>query len=134
MAAAEALKNKQLRELEQKSKEEIQKVSDEATQEIEFMKAMHDEALEKTNLQLQELEKKQDDYLKIIEKKNYEASYPIPAILANHQKENPDSFYIQILGCRGAGKSTFLNRFFKKTLLRKIQIVLEIYLLHRLTP
>ena len=49
MAAAEALKNKQLQELEQKNRDEIRKVSAEAAEEIELMKTMHDEALEITN-------------------------------------------------------------------------------------
>ena len=119
MAEAKAVKDQQLRELEQKNKDEIMRVSEEASKEIEFMKTMHDEAMKITNLQMRDLEKQQENYIKIIEKKNYEASYPIPTALANHQEENPKAFYIQILGCRGAGKSTFLNRFFHKTELRK---------------
>ena len=60
-----------------------------------------------------------ENYLKIIERKNYEATYPKPMFLRNHQMQNPKAFYIQILGCRGVGKSTFLNRFFQFTGLRK---------------
>ena len=60
-----------------------------------------------------------ENYLKIIEKKNYEVTHPKPTFLRNHQMSNPKAFYIQILGCRGVGKSTFMNRFFQLTGLRK---------------
>ena len=35
-------------------------------------------------------------------------------ILFQHKKQFPNSFYIQVLGARGAGKSTFLNKIMKK--------------------
>ena len=60
-----------------------------------------------------------ENYLKIIEKKNYEVTHPKPKFLRDHQMLNPKAFYIQILGCRGVGKSTFLNRFFQLSGLRK---------------
>ena len=53
--------------------------------------------------------KNEERLMKIIAKKNYEAFHSIPEKLKNHKLENPKAFYIQILGCRGAGKSTFIN-------------------------
>lgn len=40
----------------------------------------------------------------------YDSSFPIPAFLRKHKEENPDSYYIQIIGIRGCGKSTFVNK------------------------
>ena len=95
------------------------RISAETAMKAELVKVMHDEAMKKTNEQIRILEEKQENYLKIIQKKNYEATYPKPLVLKNHQTKNPKAFYIQILGCRGAGKSTFLNRLFQHTGLRK---------------
>ena len=120
MAEAETEKNKQLQVLEQNNKEELLRISADAAEQIDLIQAMHDEALERSKSQIRTLEKEQENYLKIIEKKNYESTYPKPLILENHQEANPKAFYIQILGCRGAGKSTFLNRFFYLTGLRII--------------
>ena len=119
IATAEAKKNRQQLEIEKKTKNEIMRISTEAAMKAELVKVMHDEALKKTQEQIRILEEKQENYLKIIQKKNYEATYPKPLLLKNHQIENPKAFYIQILGCRGSGKSTFLNRFFQRTELRK---------------
>ena len=44
-----------------------------------------------------------------MERQNYAAQYPEPEYLTKHKKMHPDSFYIQIIGCRGVGKSTFTN-------------------------
>ena len=57
---------------------------------------------------------KMDELMKQVEKKNYEASYPIPEALKQHLSKNPRSFNIQILGCRGAGKSTFVNKMLRE--------------------
>ena len=119
IAAAEAEKSKQDLEIEKRNKSEIMRISAEAARKAELVKEMHDEAMKKTQEQIRILEEKQENYLKIIQKKNYEATYPKPLPLTNHQSANPKAFYIQILGCRGAGKSTFLNRFFHHTGLRK---------------
>ena len=54
--------------------------------------------------------RKQMEMLKIIEKKNYESHFQMPEKVAKHQAEHPRAFYIQVLGCRGAGKSTFVNK------------------------
>ena len=118
MAEAEKEKNKQLQALVKNNKEELMRISADAAEQTEIIQAMHEEALERTKDQIRALEKEQENFLKIIEKKNYESTYPKPLILDNHQKANPTAFYIQILGCRGAGKSTFLNRFFHLTGLR----------------
>ena len=119
MAAALAEKNTQLLQIEKNNRIEMMRVSAEAAEKFEFLKKVHKEAMEETSKQIQDLEKNQENYLKIIEKKNYESTFPKPSLLADHQNQNPKTFYIQILGCRGAGKSTFLNRFFQKTGLRK---------------
>ena len=57
--------------------------------------------------------KKLAELKKVIEKKNYESHYPIPEPLRQHYAENKTSFNIQVLGCRGAGKSTFVNKLLK---------------------
>ena len=58
--------------------------------------------------------KKIQEMMKIVEKENYEYHYPIPEHLKQHIHENKNSFNIQILGHRGAGKTTFVNQFMKK--------------------
>ena len=67
-----------------------------------------------------EHEEKMNEMMKIVEKKNYESHYPIPEHLKNHIDKNQRSFNIQILGCRGAGKSTFVNKFMKKAGMNKV--------------
>ena len=108
----------------QKHLEEIKRLTAESDKKAEIMQAMYDEAMEETNKKIKNLEQQQENYLKIIQKKNYEATYPKPSFLANHQIDNPKAFYIQILGFRGAGKSTFLNRFFQWSGLRICTIAL----------
>ena len=68
----------------------------------------------------QEHANKVEEMMKIIEKKNYESHYPIPENLQNHMNKNEKSFNIQILGCRGAGKSTFVNKFMMKAGMGKV--------------
>jgi len=51
---------------------------------------------------------------KLMEMKNYERFVPEPAFLKQHKVDHPKSFYIQILGCRGAGKSTFVTKFLRQ--------------------
>ena len=122
-ATAEAEKNKKQLEIEKQNKIEINKseimrITAEAERKADLVRMMHDKAMKKTQEQIRNLEQQQENYLKIIQKKNYEATYPKPLTLKNHQEKNPKAFYIQILGCRGAGKSTFLNRLFQYTGLR----------------
>ena len=45
---------------------------------------------------------------------NYKKSFPVPEILIEHKLKYPDSFYIQVLGVRGAGKSTFVNNIMRR--------------------
>ena len=45
---------------------------------------------------------------------NYKNTYPVPEVLFNHKLQNPYSFYIQVVGARGAGKSTFINNVMKR--------------------
>merc|ERR1712131_557505 len=71
-------------------------------------------------LKEKEHEEKMNEMMKIVEKKNYESHYPIPEHLKNHIDKNQRSFNIQILGCRGAGKSTFVNKFMKKAGMNKV--------------
>ena len=62
----------------------------------------------------EENKRKQEEMLKIIEKKNYESHYPVPDFLQQHLAKHPRAFHVQILGCRGAGKSTFVNKLLMK--------------------
>ena len=67
--------------------------------------------LETTDADRRDLEKK----LKHASTKlQYNITFPIPEFLQEHQEKNPDSFYIQIVGCRGVGKSTFINYILKE--------------------
>ena len=50
------------------------------------------------------------DQLRIV---SYEETYPMPSLLKDHIESNPKSFNIQVLGVRGAGKSSFINRLLK---------------------
>ena len=61
----------------------------------------------------EQLLKQKKQLLDVMRTKNYQQTYPIPEFLAKHKKLNPKSFYIQVLGVRGAGKSTFVNRIMK---------------------
>ena len=81
-------------------------------------KKEHDAKMEFLQYQMElknaEHAKNMKEMMKLVEKKNYESHYPIPDNLKNHIYANQNSFNIQILGCRGAGKSTFVNKFMKK--------------------
>lgn len=68
----------------------------------------------------EEHKQKLEEMIKIVEKKNYESHYPMPESLKDHYAANPNSFNIQILGCRGAGKSTFVNKFMIKAKMGKV--------------
>ena len=60
-----------------------------------------------------EMRKQKQEVQKILAKKNYEDHYPMPSKLKDHIKNYPNAFRIQVLGARGAGKSTFINKFMK---------------------
>ena len=87
---------------------------------LETISKTNDTMLRKTKNTVNELKTQREKYLNIINKRNYEDKYPKPTFLKDHQHNNPNSFYLQVLGSRGAGKSTFLNRIFRETGLRKI--------------
>ena len=116
----------QQHQLEQESlKEKLEKLSELENNERSILLKEQAAATKKYEMQLnciqiqmqrKELEhaEKLNEMMKIVEKKNYESHYPIPEPLQKHIKNNHNSFRIQILGCRGAGKSTFVNKFLKK--------------------
>ena len=105
------LQIEQLTAEQQKEKEEMiqQAQAQQAAMQFQY------ETLE-NNMRLanEENKRKQEEMLKIIEKKNYESHYPVPEFLQQHLAKNPRAFNIQILGCRGAGKSTFVNKLLMK--------------------
>ena len=74
----------------------------------------HQRKIQEIKKQAKIRQKKQEREMKrlngILTKRNYERTYPPPEFLRKFQEENPKAFTIQILGCRGAGKSTFLNK------------------------
>ena len=50
----------------------------------------------------------------LLKERNYQNSYPCPETISEHRENFPKSFYIQILGARGAGKSTFINQILRR--------------------
>ena len=99
--------------------ERKQLLDEQATIEKNYDSKMNDLQLEMEKKE-QKHNEKVEEMMKIIEKKNYESHYPIPEMLEKHINENEKSFNIQILGCRGAGKSTFVNKFMMKAGLGKV--------------
>ena len=45
---------------------------------------------------------------------NYKNTFATSRMLTEQSKDYPESFYIQVLGNRGAGKSTFINKILLK--------------------
>ena len=107
-----------------KTKEEIaeeHKCLMEQLEEIENQK----KNTENNNKNLQEkLEEKSKELEEEIRnhRDKYIESHPIPKFLEDHQRDNPNTFYIQVIGARGSGKSTFMNRIFKHAQLRSVLI------------
>ena len=61
-----------------------------------------------------EMQKRSDKILNaIIEKETYTRFHPAPEPLLKHIHNYPNAFNIQILGCRGSGKSTFTGEILK---------------------
>ena len=94
--------------------------------ELEKREKQHEEELQKAKAEferqldekLQENEKKHKKLLlnqfnKMARETNYARHFPMPQNLIEHHKDHPDAFRIQILGTRGAGKSTFINQLMK---------------------
>ena len=103
----------------QNEKERKELEEKQATMQRNFDSKMNDLQHE-MEIKDQEHAEKVEEMMKIIEKKNYESHYPIPETLEKHLSENENSFNIQILGCRGAGKSTFVNKFMMKAGMGKV--------------
>ena len=112
--------NEKMAALAEENHEERQKlIAEQEAKQLEFdskMEGLHYQI----ELKDQEHAEKMNEMMKIVEKKNYESHYPIPDQLKKHIDENKKSFNIQILGCRGAGKSTFVNKFMMKAGMGKV--------------
>ena len=107
--------DERLAEETRKFKAEIERQNVDAKRQLGDLKdEMENQKLDLENEMKLRLEN-EERLLKIIEKRNYEAFHPVPEILKNHKLRNPKAFYIQILGCRGAGKSTFINHCMAKS-------------------
>ena len=112
--------NTQMSNLKNENEKERKRLEEkQATMQRNFDSKMNDLQHE-MELKDQEHAEKVEEMMKIIEKKNYESHYPIPETLERHLNENENSFNIQILGCRGAGKSTFVNKFMIKAGMGKV--------------
>ena len=104
---------RRMSQMSQASNNEISHLKHQMTeQNQDFQKKMAKQAQE-SRKQKEELKRQADsqkkELLKIIELKDYEKEHPKPEVLKQHQLENPNSFYIQFIGCRGVGKSTLIN-------------------------
>ena len=119
LLTAENENNEKISELHENFQARNAKLKTEASAKLAKVEEDYAKSLKKTQITAKQMQTKQEEYLNIIAKRNYEAKYTKPTFLKNHEKENPNSFYLQVLGCRGAGKSTFLNRIFRATGLRK---------------
>lgn len=117
--------NEQEKQLQNEMTEKLSKLRKDQVAEREEIKKKHAEQTARmaqiqrkleSDMKKQQIEsaEQQEKLKKIIEKKHYEDHYPIPQFLVEHKRANPASFYIQVLGCRGAGKSTFINKLLKK--------------------
>jgi len=77
----------------------------------------HQEGMIELQKQMNERNKVHEEKMKklnkVIEMRNYERHVPEPGFLKKHKLNHPKSFYVQILGCRGAGKSTFVTKFLR---------------------
>merc|ERR1719436_844359 len=100
--------------LSEEQKEERTKLLAEQEEQKKAFKATMDGLEAHMAEQEQMHAEKMEELMKQVEKKSYEASYPIPEALQTHLAKNPQSFNIQVLGCRGAGKSTFVTKMLKE--------------------
>lgn len=92
---------KLMAEYHKKAEEEREKLKNEFEKNMAEQEEMHAEKLAAL--------------MKIVDKKHYESRYPIPGALRNHLDANERCFNIQILGSRGAGKSTLVNSLLRQT-------------------
>lgn len=63
-------------------------------------------------------EKKLNELVVQIQNNDTEEFRKLPDFLQSHKNDHPDSFYIQVIGGRGAGKSTFVNKVLKQLKLK----------------
>ena len=110
----------QIAELREDQAEERERLLAQQAEEKKQFDAKVEQMETKAAEREEEHKKKLDEMMRIVEKKNYESHYPMPQSLKDHYKANPTSFNIQVLGCRGAGKSTFINKFMVKAKLGKV--------------
>ena len=90
------------------TKERERLVAEQEKQKLELLSLIENMKQDQKEREV-EYAKKQGELLKLVEKKNYEAHYSIPEGLKEHKRQNQKSFNIQVLGGRGAGKSTLIN-------------------------
>ena len=100
----EELSKADLEELQKKHEEELKK------SQAEFERQL--------DIKLQENDKKHkkelmEQFHTFAREKSYARRFPMPKSLIKHHHDNPDAFRIQVLGTRGAGKSTFINKLMK---------------------
>lgn len=107
---------------EKLSKADQEKLRQQHEKQTSELTKMHQQLRQDMEIQQIKNQKQQEKLKRIIEKKNYEDHYPVPLFLSQHKIANPDSFYIQILGCRGAGKSTFINKLLKKAKMKDLAV------------
>ena len=123
--------DEEYQEQQKQMDEKIAALSEEQAEERERLLAIQAEEKKQFDAKVEQLEtnmaerdeehkQKMEEMLRIVEKKNYESHYPMPQSLKDHYAANPTSFNIQILGCRGAGKSTFVNKFMVKAKMGKV--------------
>ena len=107
--------DKKFEEMEREYKKELENLEEKNEKNLQDLKTNF---IEKMKLKDEEYAEQINKMMKIIARKNYESHYPIPERLNNHIQGNQNSFNIQILGCRGSGKSTFVNKIMRKADLR----------------
>ena len=96
-----------------KSKEEIKLEAEELIKMLEEKEQQNNDLeVEKRNLE-EEIKAEHVKYLRY---------HPIPEKLKEHRDKHPKAFYIQFIGARGCGKSTLINRIFRKAKLRLVLI------------
>ena len=115
---AEAQRQKaEVAELLKENEAEARKREEKYRKENEESERKHKEGMVNLQTQMDETNKAHEEKMKkmkkVMEMRNYERHVPEPGFLKNHKMDHPKSFYIQILGARGAGKSTFVSKFLR---------------------
>lgn len=117
------------RKMEEQMKKEKQQTELEMAQRIERERTAVEQKMERERIAVQQemerqkqiaeaefqrkMDEKQKEIIKITERRQYEQTYPIPDTsdcnLQSQRKKYPNSFFFQIIGTRGVGKSTLIN-------------------------